>query len=125
MSEHCIKCDECTKACPLIKVTNEKDIWRIFFDESINIWNCSSCFRCEEHCPVNLSIRDTLFEQRRAMKKSEHPQKFLQYFKNIIETGNVFPLDELVNERRKTLGLEPINFQKIKTELKKLLAESS
>ncbi|HUX98978.1 MAG TPA: 4Fe-4S dicluster domain-containing protein [Candidatus Deferrimicrobium sp.] len=124
MSDQCIKCDECTKACPIVAVSNEKEIWRIFFGESMDIWNCSSCFRCEASCPVNLSVRDALFIERRALKKSTLPQKFIEYFNNIMEYGNVFEIGEFVNERRKNLGLEPIDFQRIRTELKKLLDDS-
>lgn len=124
MSAQCTKCDECTKTCPLILVTNQKNIWGIFFNQDVDIWNCSSCFRCEESCPVDLSVRDALFKKRRAIKKSELPPRFTRYFKNIVNSGNVFPIDEFVNERRRFLGLELIDFKKLKDEMKKLLAET-
>jgi len=125
MSDICTKCDECTKACPLITITREDRIWKIYFNEDIDIWNCSSCFRCEESCPVDLSVRDALFIKRRDLKESEIPPKFKHYFQNILESGNVFTIDEFVNEKRKTLGLDPIDFEKIKAELKNLFADEA
>ncbi len=124
MSSICIKCDKCTQACPLIIVTKQGQLWDIFFDKEINIWNCSSCFRCEESCPVNLSVRDAIFEKRRALKRAEIPRNFIDYFQNILSSGNVFFVDELTNEMRSELGLEPIAFEEIKAEVKKLLAEA-
>ncbi|MHA1267779.1 MAG: 4Fe-4S dicluster domain-containing protein [Candidatus Helarchaeota archaeon] len=124
MSDICIKCDKCTNACPIVTVTKQERLWRIYFNEAINLWNCSSCFRCEENCPVNLSIRETLFEKRRHLKKTEFPPVFLRYFKNILETGNVFVTDDLVNERRFVLGLEPLDFVNLKADLKKLMGET-
>ncbi len=124
MSEQCTKCDNCTQACPLIGITKDDNLWGIFFDVDKDIWNCSSCFRCEASCPVDLSVRDAFFKKRRLLKVSELPVKYQQYFKNILENGNVFEIDELFNERRKTLGLDPINFEKIKKEIKQLLDES-
>lgn len=125
MSDTCIKCDECTKACPLIVVTKQEHLWRIYFGEHLDLWNCSSCFRCEESCPVNLSVRDELFKKRRSLQKSAYPLKYLQYFQNILQHGIVFVIDdETSNEKRTSLGLHPINFKKLKTEMKKFLAEA-
>ena len=125
MSDTCTKCDECTKACPLITITKEDHIWKIYFGEDIDIWNCSSCFRCEASCPVDLSVRDALFEKRRMLKESEVPSKIQHYLKNIQNHGNVFKIDELVNEKRRSLDLEPIDFEKMKAELRKLLDETA
>ena len=68
---------------------------------------------------------DYLFKKRITLKESEIPPKFKHYFQNILKSGNVFTIDEFVNEKRKTLGLEPIDFEKIKAELKKLFADDA
>ena len=74
---------------------------------------------------MGLSVRDAIFKNRRELKKQTFPVKIKQYFKNILESGNVFPIDETINERRKALGLEPIALEKIRDEIKKFLAEAT
>jgi heterodisulfide reductase subunit C len=124
MSKSCTKCNKCTEACPIAAVTKQDQIWGILFNQNIDVWNCSSCFRCESSCPVNLSVREALFERRRHLKQSAIPPKIAAYSRTILETGFVFPVDEPSNESRTDLGLEPVNFNKIKTELKRILADS-
>ncbi|MHA1649491.1 MAG: 4Fe-4S dicluster domain-containing protein [Candidatus Helarchaeota archaeon] len=124
MSNLCTQCDECTKACPLSIITGQKALWGIFFNQNFNIWDCTSCFRCEAACPLELSVRDALFEKRRSIKYSNFPSKYRIYFESLLKTGNVFPLDNLVNEQRQQIGLEPINFERIRIELKKLLVDN-
>ncbi|MHA1129538.1 MAG: 4Fe-4S dicluster domain-containing protein [Candidatus Helarchaeota archaeon] len=120
MSDQCTQCDQCTKNCPTIIVTKQEKLWNIFFHKDIDLWSCSSCFRCEESCPVDLSVRDAIFEKRRALDHSAFPRKFMNYFKNILNSGHVFFVDELTNEMRNELELEPISFEEIKADLKKL-----
>lgn len=121
--KECKKCDKCTNACPITEVTEQKNIWGIFFNHKIDIWNCSSCFRCEAICPFNLSVRERIFEKRRELKISQLPPEIVHYLKNILKYGNVFAIDEFTNETRIKMNLEKIDFKKIKSEMKKLLAE--
>ncbi|MHA1786554.1 MAG: 4Fe-4S dicluster domain-containing protein [Candidatus Helarchaeota archaeon] len=124
MSSICIKCNACTEHCPVIEVSGKTNLFEVFFGNYENIWNCSSCFRCEEACPKDLSVREQIFRIRRSLNFKDLPKIFREYFNNLIETGNVFNIDEeLINERREHLGLKTINFEKIKTEIKKLMAE--
>lgn len=122
MSEECKQCNTCSDNCPIVEFTGKKDLFRIFFEDTVELWDCSSCFRCEAAYPNGLSIREAIFRKRRSLKK-RIPPKILQYYKNILEFGNVFGEQELSNEIRKNLGLDLIDFEKIKLEMKKLAAE--
>lgn len=122
MSEECKQCDTCSENCPIIELTGKKGLYRIFFEDDVELWDCSSCFRCEAACPNKLSVRDAIFKKRRSLKE-RMPSDMLRYFTNILKFGNVFGEQELSNEKRKKLGLELIDFEKIKFEMKKLAAE--
>ncbi|NHI90881.1 MAG: 4Fe-4S dicluster domain-containing protein [Candidatus Lokiarchaeota archaeon] len=124
MSVKCAKCNTCTKNCPIIEITGKENLFEVFFGNEENIWNCSSCFTCEEVCPENLSVRDQIFRIRRSLELDDLQKGIKKYFKNLIETGNVFEIDEdYINERRSAMGLGEIDFKKIKSEIKKLMAD--
>ena len=124
MSDKCTKCNTCTDNCPIIEVTGKENLYDVFFGNEENIWNCSSCFTCDEVCPENLSVRNQIFRIRRSLKFENLPRGIKKYFRNLVETGNVFEIDEeFINERRTTMSLGDIDFKKIKSELKKLMAD--
>ena len=122
MALYCKKCNTCTENCPIIEVSGKKNLFEVFFGSNENIWNCSSCFTCEEVCPEKLSVRDEIFEKRRELKLSNFSKEFQNYYRRLLETGNIFVLDEeWINERRKKMGLGSMEFEKIKKELKEML----
>jgi len=124
MALNCKKCNTCTENCPIIEVTGKGNLFEVFFGNEENIWNCSSCFTCEEVCPENLSVRDQIFQIRRSLEFDDLPRGIKKYFNNLVETGNVFDIDEeFINERRSAMGLGEIDFEKIKSEIKKLMAD--
>lgn len=124
MGVNCKKCNTCTENCPVIEVSGKENLFEVFFGNDENIWNCSSCFTCEEVCPQNLSVRDQIFKTRRGLKLSKFSKVFTNYFKKLMETGNIFDLDEdWINERRKKMGLGSLDFEKIKKEFKKILGD--
>jgi len=123
MAEICQKCDKCSINCPVLENSDIKGLYRIFFENDIDLWNCSSCYVCESKCPNNLSIREKIYEKRREMGKNRLPSVFLQYFDNILEYGNVFGILEIINDRRENLGLKSIDFEKIKKEINELTSD--
>ncbi len=124
MGVNCKKCNTCTENCPVIEVTGKENLFEVFFGNEENIWDCSSCFTCEEVCPQNLSVRDQIFRTRRGLKLDNFPKNFINYFNRLIETGNVFELDEeWINERREKMGLGKINFKAIKEQFKKIMGD--
>ncbi|MHA1381261.1 MAG: 4Fe-4S dicluster domain-containing protein [Candidatus Helarchaeota archaeon] len=124
MNKKCEKCGICTKVCPIIELTNGPEIFKIFMGEDIEIWNCCSCFLCEENCPNNLSVREEIFKKRRSLDIDNFPHRIRKYLENIKETGFIFPMDEFHNVLREKLGLKELNLEKIKTEIKELFKRS-
>ncbi len=122
MIEKCKQYDTCSDNCPIVEFTGKNHLYRIFFEDNVELGDCSSCFRCEAACPNGLSVREAIFEKRRLLKE-RMPAKMLQYYNNILEFGNIFGMQTLSNEIRKALGLELIDFDKIKCEIKKIAAE--
>ena len=77
MSGKCTKCNICTDNCPIIEVTGKENLFEVFFGNEENIWNCSSCFTCDEVCPENLSVRNQIFRIRRSLKFDDLPLNIL------------------------------------------------
>lgn len=123
-AEKCQKCGTCTRVCPIKEIDNDSELYSVFSDEDVNLWNCCSCFLCEENCPQNLSVREELFKKRRSLDINNFPQRIRKYLENVKETGFIFPMDEYHNVLREKLGLNELDFKKIKTEIKKIIEKS-
>ncbi|MHA1384534.1 MAG: 4Fe-4S dicluster domain-containing protein [Candidatus Helarchaeota archaeon] len=124
MAEKCTKCGICTKVCPITDIRKDNEIYLIFENDDFELWNCCSCFLCEENCPINLSVREEMFKRRRSINIDNFPQRIRKYLKNIEETGFVFPLDEVHNLTRKKIGLKELNLEKIRADIKKLFLKT-
>ena len=123
MTEQCDQCGECTKVCPIMEILKESNIYNIFTDENFDLWNCCSCFLCEQNCPKNLSVRDEIFRKRCSTNLNEFPLRIKKYFENIKNSGFVFPMDEFQNMVRKKIGLKELALKKIGSEIKKILSK--
>lgn len=74
---HCFGCQNCSTICPVAAQydTPEKDLTLLphqimytlglgltnMAQETAMVWNCLSCYQCQEHCPQNVSVCDILF----------------------------------------------------------------
>ena len=66
--------------------------------------------------------RDEIFKKRRKLELNDFSKEFRNYYRRLLETGNIFKLDEeWINERRKKMGLKSIDFDEIKKQLKEML----
>ncbi len=124
MSEKCEQCGNCTEVCPIAEIIDDLETFEVFTDKDFDLWNCCSCFLCEENCPNKLSVREEIFKKRQAIDLQNFPKRIRKYYNNIIETGFVFPMDEIQNLTRKKIGLKELDLEKIKSEIKKLIAKT-
>jgi heterodisulfide reductase subunit C len=111
----CIQCGKCVGGCP----SGRRTAWRIrktfretllglkdkvFSDE--NLWNCTTCYTCQERCPRDVHTTDIVrilrnLAVRNGNMKSNH-KKVCQIF---FKYGHAVPLNEKISKTRKDLGL--------------------
>ncbi|GFM37339.1 4Fe-4S dicluster domain-containing protein [Desulfovibrio psychrotolerans] len=76
----CVQCTTCTSVCPVVAVCEApaKDLDLMpqqimnllrmgLKDEALGVrmvWSCTTCYKCQEHCPQDVPVADILFELR-------------------------------------------------------------
>ncbi len=76
----CVQCAVCTSVCPVVAAATEPDhdpeigphlvtnLLRMQQMElalaSRMVWNCVTCYQCQEHCPQHIRVADLLYELR-------------------------------------------------------------
>jgi len=77
---HCVQCSVCTGVCPIFRLpdipASEVDVSphqlmnlvRMgLADTALSanfLWNCTTCYKCQEHCPQGVRVADVLYELR-------------------------------------------------------------
>jgi heterodisulfide reductase subunit C len=110
----CYQCGTCTGSCPPAEYTR-LNVRRIIYGaqmgddvlEDDTLWLCTTCFMCQERCPRNINIVDTILKLRSlASRKGLVNRKHLEVIKSVLETGYSIPLDEKVQDKREQMGLD-------------------
>jgi heterodisulfide reductase subunit C len=76
----CVQCTTCTNVCPVVAASDNpsKDLdmtpqqvmnlMRLELKEMAlgckMVWNCVTCYKCQEHCPQGVPVADVLYELR-------------------------------------------------------------
>lgn len=76
----CIQCTTCTSVCPVVAVSEDPqqeldwtpqqimNLMRLQLKElalgSQMVWDCVTCYSCQEHCPQGVKVADVLYELR-------------------------------------------------------------
>lgn len=76
----CVQCTTCTSVCPVVAVSEDPsrdldltpqqimNLLRMGLkDQALGarmVWSCTTCYKCQEHCPQNLRVADVLYELR-------------------------------------------------------------
>ncbi|MGD0946999.1 MAG: 4Fe-4S dicluster domain-containing protein [Candidatus Binatia bacterium] len=76
---HCVQCQTCTNVCPVVAesfgpggvdATPQRvmNLLRLGMTElalgSRMVWNCTTCYQCQEHCPAGIRVTDVLYDLR-------------------------------------------------------------
>ena len=85
----CIQCTICTTVCPVVEATGDADreldltpqqimnLLRLQMkDEALGarmVWNCVTCYMCQEHCPQGVKVADVLYELRNIAYQRFYP----------------------------------------------------
>jgi heterodisulfide reductase subunit C len=76
----CVQCTTCTNVCPVVAVAEDPqrdldltpqqvmNLLRLQLRElalgSRMVWDCVTCYQCQEHCPQGVAVADILYELR-------------------------------------------------------------
>jgi heterodisulfide reductase subunit C len=115
----CFSCGICTAGCSIgevfpeynpkkmakmVKLGMKQDVLSSPF-----IWCCTTCHNCEQHCPQNVQFYNILnVLKNMAAKEGYAPSPWVEQTRQLIQTGLVFPVDESVVKKRKSLLLPAI-----------------
>lgn len=114
----CLQCGKCVGGCPsgrrtalrIRKIFEEVQLGlreKVFSDESL--WNCTTCYTCQERCPRGIPTTDLVRAIRNlAVKfgciKNRH-RKVCEIF---LKYGHAVPINDEIRIIRKNLGLAEI-----------------
>jgi len=105
----CIQCGTCVTVCPVEKVGGHAIVSFLENHDTTDYspWLCTSCWRCQEACPVGVDIYALMMEQRR---HETAPSGYGTAFESVLECGLALevPQEEL-NHVRAAWGLEPVS----------------
>ncbi len=111
----CFACSTCTAACPIANQWDYKphQLIRMMLLgmrsevlSSKEIWECLTCFQCQERCPQKVRVTDIIFDCKNlASEEGIVPENILALGQSLIEKGQLY---EVINDwEREDLGLEP------------------
>ena len=76
----CVQCTTCTNVCPVVAVAKDPrrdleltpqqvmNLMRLQLKEaaigSRMVWDCVTCYKCQEHCPQGVRVADVIYELR-------------------------------------------------------------
>ena len=76
----CIQCSTCTSVCPVVAVSEDPtrdldltphqimNLMRMGLTDAPltarMVWSCTTCYKCQEHCPQGVPVADILYELR-------------------------------------------------------------
>jgi heterodisulfide reductase subunit C len=123
-AETCDQCGKCPSSCPvtvrvegfnprqiIAKVALGKEAELM---KSQVLWTCTSCLKCKERCPEEISPYDVILALRRIAINLElpHPEGYDESVRAVVENG-VVQQPQLIRTRnkerkdRKSMGLPP------------------
>lgn len=126
----CYQCGICTGICPSSKLTalrtrelihraslGQKEILK-----SKDLWLCTVCYTCYEHCHLGVKVPDALIILRNiATELGNIPEHFKNVGKLFINTGFAFPFSKFTDKMRMEFALAQIRTnQNLVKEIQKL-----
>ncbi len=114
----CIQCGKCTGGCP----SGRRTAWRIrkIFEEirlglreevfsNDDLWNCTTCYTCQERCPRGLHTTDIVRIVRNlAVKHGYIKNTHRRVSEILIRFGHAVPVNDEIRKIRKDLGLAEV-----------------
>lgn len=112
----CMQCGVCSGSCPSGRHTslNIRKIIRnatrtIDVLKNEQIWMCTTCYNCQERCPRNIDIVDSVLAIRTfAFREGIMLKEHRNVGKLLIEHGHAVPIDDKNKVKRTELGLDEL-----------------
>ena len=112
----CFSCGTCTAGCSISEVFPEYSPQKVAKMVTLGmkqevlsspfIWYCTTCRNCEQHCPQKVPFYNILTVLKNmAAKDGYAPSPWVEQTRQMMRTGLVFPADEIVAKKRKSLSL--------------------
>ena len=111
----CFACSTCTAACPIANQWTYKPhqlIRMILLGmredvlSSKEIWECLTCFQCQERCPQKVRVTDIIFDCKNlAAEQGIVPENIIGLGKELIDNGQLYVVT--ADWEREDLDLEP------------------
>ena len=76
--KYCFACQNCTTVCPVVEACENPEATLDLMPHQIMcslgmglvdmaagprmLWDCTTCYQCQEHCPQQVRVTDILFE---------------------------------------------------------------
>ncbi len=124
-AEVCDQCGKCSSACPVSKYIEGFNPRQLISKVSLGklgellkselLWTCTSCLKCKERCPEQISPYDVILVLRTLAYRAgyEHPSGYDDFIRTVVEKG-ISGEPQQVRARkggrhdRKSLGLPPV-----------------
>lgn len=114
----CFQCGTCTAGCPSGKNTayRTRKVMRMaqlglkdMIIDGDDLWQCTTCYTCEERCPRGVPIVDVVIALRNiAVANGKMYDAHKKTASNLIKFGHTVPINDEVKSQRKELGLPEV-----------------
>ena len=114
----CFQCGTCTASCPSGKNTayRTRKIMRMaqlglkdMIIESEDLWQCTTCYTCEERCPRGVPIDDVVIALRNiAVANGKMYDAHKKTADNLVKFGHTVSINDKVKAQRAELGLPEV-----------------
>ena len=115
----CFTCLTCVSSCPVTQVKPEFSPLRVMRMSILGLkkevlasdilWLCSTCYTCQERCPMGVRITDILTLIKNMAVKEGHAPTGIRAQMDIVRgNGRIYPLDDFDNKKRKKIDLPSI-----------------
>ena len=114
----CIQCGVCVGSCP----SGRKTPWNVrktLYEARLghimevlsndNLWNCTTCYTCQERCPLKVPITDLVrILRNQAIRYGYIKEAHRKVCENLFKYGHAVPINDEIKKIRAKLGLPEI-----------------
>ena len=114
----CFQCGTCTAGCPSGKITAYRirklmRMAQLGLKEDIisseDLWQCTTCYTCEERCPRGVPIVDVVTALRNiAVANGKMFPAHKKTGQNLVAYGHAVAINDKIKAERKELGLDEV-----------------
>jgi heterodisulfide reductase subunit C2 len=112
----CYQCGTCASSCPVARLDpsfNPREVIKLSLlgerEEIVSgdaIWQCTSCFNCQERCPQNVEIADVIYALRNiAIEAGHSPNIYADFGSALVNDGRIVQISKFVEKKREEYGL--------------------